>query len=243
LFLIPHKNTLALKDPKVVFSPNSAFLAATTKPFRVGGGNDSLLKNKIYAVSSHDDDTKLFMAVASSPRSKQNEFLLQQNRILINYKKLTHFETCLMRSREFLKKNFDFIHAQIKAQAAASSSSTTTASLINTTTNNKEKQSKCQKTTTMTNETKRTKKKTKKAKTKKQAKIETKPTTGDEVDFVRDEKETNSVYSFEDFIVDDVKNDDYKNNTRIDFSRDMIEFTLKTLRVLSEIDEVLYISN
>ena len=218
----------------MVFSPNSAFLAATTRPFRVGGGNDSLLKNKIYAVSSsaasHEgEDTKLFMALAS-PRSKQNEFLLQQNRILINYKKLTHFETCLMRSREFLKKNFDFIHAQIKAQAAASSSSssTTTASLINTT-NNKEKQSKCQKTTT--NETKRTKKKTKKAKTRKQAKIETKPTTGDE-------KETNSVYSLEDFIVDDVKNDDYKNNTRIDSSRDMIEFTLKTLRVLSEIDEV-----
>jgi acetyl/propionyl-CoA carboxylase alpha subunit len=225
----------------VVFSPNSAFLAATTKSFRVGGsgGNDSLLKNKIYAVSaaSHDNDTKVFLAPTAA-RSKQNEFLLQQNRILINYKKLTHFETCLMRSREFLKKNFDFIHAQIKAQAAAaaSSSSTATASLIN---NNKDKQSKFQKNET---EKKTTKKKAKKTKLKKQIKKETKPTGDNEVDFIKEEKETNAIYSLDDFNVDDVKNvSNSDKNTRIDFSRDMIEFTLKTLRVISEIDEVLHI--
>ena len=51
---------------------------------------------------------------------KQADNLIKQNRILINYKKLTHFENCLLRSREFLKKNFDFIHAQIKASTELS---------------------------------------------------------------------------------------------------------------------------
>ena len=41
--------------------------------------------------------------------------LIKQNRILINFKKLNHFENCFLRSKTFLRKNFDLIHSQIKA--------------------------------------------------------------------------------------------------------------------------------
>lgn len=58
--------------------------------------------------------------VNTTPVAADN--LIKQNRILINYKKLNHFENCLLRSRAFLKKNFDLIHSQIKATTEISSS-------------------------------------------------------------------------------------------------------------------------
>ena len=46
-----------------------------------------------------------------------SSYVLKQNRILANFKKLKHFEKYLLRSRDFVKKNLDIIHAQIKASA------------------------------------------------------------------------------------------------------------------------------
>jgi hypothetical protein len=47
-------------------------------------------------------------------KNMNNEQLIKHNKILINYKKLSQVENCLMRSRAFLKKNFDLIYSQIK---------------------------------------------------------------------------------------------------------------------------------
>lgn len=41
-------------------------------------------------------------------------YLIKENRILINFKKINHIEKYILRSRDFLKKNFDLVHSQIK---------------------------------------------------------------------------------------------------------------------------------
>ena len=43
-----------------------------------------------------------------------NKTILQQNRILINYKKLTQFENFFAKNFLFLKKNFEIIHSYLK---------------------------------------------------------------------------------------------------------------------------------
>lgn len=46
--------------------------------------------------------------------------LLQQNRILINYKKLTQFESFFLKNLTCLKKNFELIHAYLRASTKSS---------------------------------------------------------------------------------------------------------------------------
>lgn len=58
---------------------------------------------------------KVFEQKQTKPNIIPTINIIKQNRILINYKKLNHFENCFLRSRVFLRKNFDIIHSQIKA--------------------------------------------------------------------------------------------------------------------------------
>ena len=187
-----------------MFSPNSVFLATTPR------AADSISKNnsKVY-IAHHDVKGSLSPPLQPPHAVKQNKFLLQQNRILINYKKLTHFENCLLRSREFLKKNFDFIHAQIKAQAAVAA-------------NVKDEQEKLKKS-------KKKKKKKKETATKK-----TKTVKEDTGAKNRDQKRITSN------IVNLKLKEQLNRKTcfNVEFSRGMVAFTLRTLKVLSEIDEV-----
>lgn len=53
-------------------------------------------------------------------KNMNNEQLIKNSKILINYKKLSQVESCLLRSRAFLKKNFDLIYSQIKLNNKAS---------------------------------------------------------------------------------------------------------------------------
>lgn len=52
---------------------------------------------------------------------KHNQNLIQQNRILINYKKLTHLEAAFSKNTSFLKKNFDFLLSQLKTTVSTTS--------------------------------------------------------------------------------------------------------------------------
>jgi hypothetical protein len=45
--------------------------------------------------------------------------LLQHNRILLNYKKLTHLEQTLSKNTRFLKRNFDYLLSQLKTTVTA----------------------------------------------------------------------------------------------------------------------------
>ncbi len=192
-----------------MFSSNSVFLATTPR------AADSISKNnsKVY-IAHHDAKGSLLSPPPPTPNAaKKNKFLFQQNRILINYKKLTHFENCLLRSREFLKKNFDFIHAQIKAQAAVAATA-------------KDEQEKLKESK------KKKKKKETTAKKTKTLKSETvKEDTGAKN---RDEKRNTSN-------IVNLKLKEQLNRKKcfnVEFSRGMVAFTLRTLKVLSEIDEV-----
>ena len=194
-----------------MFSPNSVFLATTPRAV------DSISKNnsKVY-IAHHDVKGSLSPTPPTPPTPhavKQNKFLLQQNRILINYKKLTHFENCLLRSREFLKKNFDFIHAQIKAQAAVAVTV-------------KDEQEKLKK------KKKKNKKETATTKTKTLKKRETvKEDTG-----AKNRDEKRNISNIVNLKIKEQFN--RKKCFNLEFSRGMVAFTLRTLKVLSEIDEV-----
>ena len=72
-------------------------------------------KSSMSNVSSSSGPPKGSKSNNNENSFKLNTKLMQENRILINYKKLIHFENCFMRSRTFLKKNFDLIHAQLKS--------------------------------------------------------------------------------------------------------------------------------
>jgi len=50
---------------------------------------------------------------------KKNEHLMQQNRILINYKKLKYLEETFSKNNSFLKKNFDYLLTQLKNTTAS----------------------------------------------------------------------------------------------------------------------------
>lgn len=52
---------------------------------------------------------------------KHNQNLIQQNRILINYKKLSHLQAAFSKNTSFLKKNFDFLLSQLKTTVSTTS--------------------------------------------------------------------------------------------------------------------------
>ena len=226
-----------------VFSPNKVFLA-TTPSVAVGNESTSLSKNKVYIAASsslnhYDQSLWLSPTSPSAPSSplvsKQNTFLLQQNRILINYKKLTHFENCLLRSREFLKKNFDYIHAQIKAQVAVAA-------------NVREQSDQCEKKTTKTKKTKKKKRKLKDKDEKESQQIKC-----DEIIVKKNKTGRNKKQNEENLKSNKEKEDENdelnisnksslsvckRKSCKIEFSRGMVAFTLQTLKVLNDIDEV-----
>lgn len=65
--------------------------------------------------SSNDLYLKSFSDLITLSPTKKNESIIQQNRILINYKKLRHFENSFLRNKNKLKKNFDVIFSQMNS--------------------------------------------------------------------------------------------------------------------------------
>ncbi len=65
------------------------------------------------------DDEEFFVVTAPTtqmiPPDPIAAYLIKQNRIRHNFKKLNQIEKYLNKSRDFVKKNFDLIHTQIKA--------------------------------------------------------------------------------------------------------------------------------
>ncbi len=72
---------------------------------------------------------------------KKNEHLMQQNRILINYKKLRHLEETISKNNSFLKKNFDFLVMQMKTKTESSKFKKRKKNLDNNTTDEADKTS------------------------------------------------------------------------------------------------------
>ena len=171
--------------------------------------------------------------------SKQTSFLLNQNRILINYKKLSHFENCLLRSRDFLKKNFDFIHAQIKASAEHQKR----ASLISNSSNSNKSASSLECLKAESKKSKQKKSKSKKNSDDDPSQLRSEQVSSEvavkqQVDENNNEVEVYSSLDFAQF--NELKQESFSSTSspNIDFSLSMIEFTLHMRKVLTEIEEV-----
>lgn len=78
--------------------------------------------NRVFPSTSPNDlyFKSLSDLITYNSPTKINENIMQQNRILINYKKLRHFETSFLRNKNALKKNFDLIFSQMKSSAVDS---------------------------------------------------------------------------------------------------------------------------
>ncbi len=75
--------------------------------------------------SSLSNSTSTNQTTVRTPISNRSSFqssksIFQQNRILINYKKLTQFENFFLKNLSFLKKNFEIIHSYLKASTKSS---------------------------------------------------------------------------------------------------------------------------
>ena len=91
------------------FKPNNIRLSACFH--RMNSSSDS---SSIFSKSNSTNQTSIFATTSNRSSFQSSKSILQQNRILINYKKLAQFENFFLKNLSFLKKNFEIIQSYLK---------------------------------------------------------------------------------------------------------------------------------
>ena len=114
---IPNSNTNVHKFHQPIFN-----LSQLKKCFPETDGNHKIEWSQIANTSEPKQSSLCFSyknKAINLPTNK-NFYLMQQNRILINYKKLFQFNNSFQKNKDFFKKYFDLTYSQLKSSTVKS---------------------------------------------------------------------------------------------------------------------------